>query len=60
MVMISQLVASAMTGSPLISSSTDSSGGVAVGQGMTRLWPDWMGAFRSNSLAAAMLSAETR
>ena len=37
-----------------------SSGGVAVGQGITRLWPDWMGALRSNSLAWAMLSAEMR
>ena len=55
--MISQLVASAITGSPLISSRTDSSGGVAVGQGITRDWPDWMGALRSMLLAWAMLSA---
>lgn len=33
--MISQLVASANTCSPFISGKTDSSGGVAVGKGMT-------------------------
>ncbi len=35
-------------------------GGVAVGQGMIRLWPDWMGVLRSKLLAWAMLSAVMR